>query len=146
MTAGRGRVFLAALMVFAFAAGVLGAHVLAQQTPATGEPRQLAPRDPARPRDDQRQVRINHAERARYDSARGLFYLFGKVEFQDEDVKLFCDEATYNENDDTAACAGNLRIVDGENVITGNVINADFEAEIINIEGNVKIVGLLEPV
>lgn len=109
-------------------------------TPRTGEPRRLAPREPDKKKDDKRQVRINHADRARYDSARGLFYLFGKVQMSDEDMKLYCDEATYNENDDTAACAGNLKIIDGENVITGNLINADFEAEIINIEGSVKIV------
>ena len=107
--------------------------------PRVGEPRRLAPREPEKKKDDKRQVRINHADRARYDSARGLFYLFGKVEMQDEDLKLYCDEATYNENDDTAACAGNLKLIDGENIITGNLINADFEAEIINIDGNVKI-------
>lgn len=123
---------------------VIAVAIHAQQppgaTPRTGEPRRLAPREPDRKEEKKRQVRINHADRARYDSARGLFYLFGKVEMQDEDLKLYCDEATYNENDDTAACAGNLKIIDGENVITGNLINADFEAEIVNIEGNVKIV------
>lgn len=110
-------------------------------TTRAGEPRKLAPRDPSKPADKSQRVRVRNADRARYDSARGMFYLFGNVLFEDEDeVKLYCDEASYNENDDTAACAGHLKVTDKDNVITGDLINADFDAEIVNIEGNVKIV------
>jgi lipopolysaccharide assembly outer membrane protein LptD (OstA) len=110
--------------------------------PALPEPTRLAPREPgqAAAKRDNDQIRVRQAERARYDSRRGLFYLSGNIVFEDEDVKLYADEANYNENDDTAACAGHLRVVDPENVITGDAVSADFEAEIAIISGNVKIV------
>ncbi len=115
---------------------------------AVGEPKELGSTAKKEPEKKQKKkVRVNHADRARYDSARGMFYLFrnktgskGPIEFQDEDMKLICDEAIYDENDDTAACAGNLKITDEESVITGDHINADFDAEIARVEGNVKIV------
>lgn len=109
----------------------------------TGEPKKLGTRNEKK--NESSQVRINKANRARYDPTRKLFYLVGDVEFQDEDVKVNCDEATYSEEDDTAACAGNLRITDPENVITGLFVNADFGAEIVSIEGDVKIVTTKRP-
>lgn len=109
--------------------------------PGPGEPRILAPRDPSRPPEDEKdQVRLRQADRARYDSRRGLWGLSGNIVFEDEGVELYADEANYNENDETAACAGHLRIVDKENVITGDTLQADFDAEIAIIEGHVKIV------
>ena len=117
----------------------LYAQTAGGQVPNTGEPKKLGPRDGKEKKSNV--VRIEHADRARYDSKRGLVYLFGNVQFQDEkDVKLFCDEATYNKNDDTAACAGHLKVVDPDNVITGELINADFGAEIVEIQGGVKII------
>jgi lipopolysaccharide assembly outer membrane protein LptD (OstA) len=110
--------------------------------PALPEPTKLAPREPGEKpaQKDKDQIRVRQAERARYDSKRGLFYLSGNILLEDEDVKLYADEANYNENDDTAACAGHLRVVDPENTITGDAVSADFEAEIAIITGSVKIV------
>jgi lipopolysaccharide assembly outer membrane protein LptD (OstA) len=109
--------------------------------PATGEPKKLAPRDDAAPKKNNK-LRIKSASVANYDIPRGLFSLHGKVNFQDQDgkVNLYCDEALYNENDDTAACAGNLKVTDPDNIITGKHMNADFAAETIVIEGDVTIV------
>jgi lipopolysaccharide export system protein LptA len=117
----------------------LYAQTTAGQVPNTGEPKRLGPREGVEKKNDI--VRIEHADHARYDSKRGLVYLFGNVQFQDEkDVKLYCDEATYNKTDDTAACAGNLKVVDPDNTITGQMMNADFGAEIVDIQGTVKII------
>lgn len=117
----------------------LYAQTAGGQVPNTGEPKKLGPRDGKEKKSNV--VRIEHADRARYDSKRGLVYLFGNVQFQDEkDVKLFCAEATYNKTDDTAACAGSLKVVDPDNTITGEMMNADFGAEIVDIQGTVKIV------
>lgn len=117
----------------------LWAQTTGTQVPNTGEPTKLGPRDTREKKSNV--VRIEHADRARYDSKRGLVYLFGNVQFQDEkDVKLFCAEATYNKNDDTAACAGSLKVVDPDNTITGELMKADFGAEIVEIQGSVTIV------
>jgi len=111
--------------------------------PRVEDPKRLGEPKKKEKKDDE--VRIDNADQGRYDANRDLFYLSGNVVFRDEDVKLYCDEASYNGNDDTAACAGNLRIVDPENTITGLKMNADFDAEIANIEGNVKIVTTKTP-
>ncbi|MDI9583580.1 MAG: LptA/OstA family protein [Acidobacteriota bacterium] len=135
-----------ALVVFVAAWAGAWAQGNAGLSTDVGTPRKLAPRDQTEPK-EQKKVRINHADRARYDSARKMFYLYrdktgskGPIEFQDDKMKLTCDEAAYNETDDTAACAGNLKIVDEDSVITGAHIYVDFDAEIARIEGSVKIV------
>lgn len=130
-------------VVLAFAAGLIWlpmapAQPAASPGPNVGEPKKLG--EPKKAKKDDDEIRIDNADQGRYDAARDLFYLSGNVVFRDEDVKLYCDEASYNNNDDTAACAGNLRIVDPENTITGKRINADFTAEMAVIEGDVKIV------
>jgi lipopolysaccharide export system protein LptA len=128
------------------AALVLAAACVAQAqkpdsgpAPKVGTPEKLAPHDGKAPKEKD-EFRIKNADRVRYDTNRGLFYLYGNVEFQDKEVTVCCDEASYNEKDDTAACAGSLKMTDPDNVITGELVNADFNAEIINIVGSVKIV------
>jgi lipopolysaccharide export system protein LptA len=110
-------------------------------------PEKLRPRDDEKPQEKKKRVRINHADIAYGDMARDMWYPYteeenskGQIEFQDEDTKLFCDEAIYNENDDTGACAGHVKIIDEETVITGDHVNADFDAEVVVIEANVKVV------
>lgn len=124
--------------------GLLGCCIAQAQNPAPDTPRvpapqKLGPRDPNAPKEEG-QFRIKNADRGRYDTKRGLFYLWGHVIFQDKDVTVECDEASFNEPDDTAACAGHIKMNDSESEITGELVNADFGAEIVNIMGNVKIV------
>jgi len=140
-------------LVVAFAAGLCLAPTgtaLAQPEPAAPqtdlkEPEKLKPRSAEDTQEQEPQFRVRHADVGRYDSARNLFYLSGNIEFQDGETKLYCDEAIYNNDEDTAACGGNIRIVEKETTITGELINADFEAETIRIEGNAKIVSTKKP-
>ncbi|NSW54751.1 MAG: hypothetical protein HPY44_01945 [Armatimonadetes bacterium] len=135
-----------ALAILAAACAGAWAQGNAGLSTEVGTPKKLAPRDQTEAK-KQKKVRINHADRARYDSARKMFYLYrdktnskGPIEFQDDEMKLTCNEAVYNETDDTAACAGDLKIVDEDSVITGAHIYVDFDAEVARVEGSVKIV------
>lgn len=64
-----------ALVVFVAAWAGAWAQGNAGLSTDVGTPRKLAPRDQTEPK-EQKKVRINHADRARYDSARKMFYLY----------------------------------------------------------------------
>ncbi|MCE5239065.1 hypothetical protein LLH23_11285 [bacterium] len=69
-----------------------------------------------------------------------IYHLRGHVVFAREDMKLYCDEADYDEKADTARARGHLRITDPNSVITGDLLDADFGKEIAVITGNVTVV------
>jgi len=69
-----------------------------------------------------------------------IYHLRGHVVFAREDMKLYCDEADYDEKADTARARGHLRITDPNSVITGDLLDADFAKEIAVITGNVTVV------
>ena len=69
-----------------------------------------------------------------------IYRLRGNVVFARQDMKLYCDEADYDENADTAKARGNLRIVNPDSVITGDVVEADFGKELAVITGNVRVI------
>ncbi|NLJ36582.1 MAG: LPS-assembly protein LptD, partial [candidate division WS1 bacterium] len=52
----------------------------------------------------------------------------------------YCDEAEYYDETDSAKATGNLRVVDPEATITGDLLTADFEEEIVVVTGNVRVV------
>jgi len=109
------------------------------KTPAVPAPEKLGPRDKGASKDAD-ELRISNANRSRIDTRRNLYYLWGNVQFQDKEMSVVCDEASYNQNDDTASCAGSITMKDAESVITGTRVNADFGAKIIIVVGGVKIV------
>ncbi len=85
-------------------------------------------------------VRIEHFNDLEYDAAQELYYLSGNVIFSHQDVKFYCDEAWYNEAEDTARATGHLRVVDSEATITGDLVSADFDAEVTTVTGNVVMI------
>jgi len=94
--------------------------------------------------EDQR-VNIDHADHMRYDGQKKLFFLTGNVQMTHKEVTLYCDEARYNEEADTARAVGHLRVVDPDNNLTGDLINADFGKKLIVITGNVRLVTQRKP-
>jgi len=107
--------------------------------PKVGTPEKLGPRaDKGDKKPDE--FRIKNADNGRMDTRKKMHYLWGNVEFEDKDIAVVCDEAYYNEKDDTARCAGHLKVTDSESVITGNDLNADFGAEMAVVTGKVTIV------
>ena len=62
------------------------------------------------------------------------------VVFTQKDVKLYCDEAWYNDENETARAVGHLKIVDPDTTITGDLITADFDEEKMVITGNVVMI------
>jgi lipopolysaccharide assembly outer membrane protein LptD (OstA) len=89
-----------------------------------------------------KQYQLEHADHALWVDEAGTFTLTGNVSFASEDVKLYCDECSYREPEDTASGTGHVRVVDPEATITGDRLEADFKegVELARIIGNVKIV------
>ncbi len=85
-------------------------------------------------------VKIEHADLLQYDADREMYYLSGSVVFSHQDVKMYCDEAWYDEANDTARATGHLRIVDPEATITGDIATANFDTEVATVTGNVTVV------
>ena len=84
-------------------------------------------------------VHIEHADLMSYDPEKNLYFLSGSVHFRHKDTHLYCDEAQYNEDEDTARATGNLKLVQPETTVTGDLITADFGEEVADITGNVRL-------
>ena len=85
-------------------------------------------------------VKIEHADLLQYEADKEMYYLSGSVVFSHQDVKMYCDEAWYDEVNDTARATGHLRIVDPEATITGDLAAANFDTEVATVTGNVTVV------
>jgi len=85
-------------------------------------------------------VKIEHADLLQYEADKEMYYLSGSVVFSHQDVKMYCDEAWYNEANDIARATGHLRIVDPEATITGDIAAANFDTEVATVTGNVTVV------
>lgn len=90
--------------------------------------------------EDEDRARIESADHLRYDPAEAMYYLDGNVVFSHRDIKLYCDEAVYDYDNNSAVATGNPRVVDPETTITGDVIEANFDSEVATISGNVTAV------
>ncbi len=85
-------------------------------------------------------VHIEHADQLHWDAKAKLAHLSGGVVFRHEDARLYCDEAWYNDQDETARALGHLKVQDPETTIVGDLITADFDEEKMVITGNVTMV------
>jgi len=85
-------------------------------------------------------VNIEHADLLQYEADNGMYYLSGSVVFSHQDVKMYCDEAWYDEANDTARATGHLHIVDPEATITGDFATANFDTEVATVTGNVTVI------
>ncbi len=85
-------------------------------------------------------VKIEHADLLQYEADKEMYYLSGNVVFSHQDVKMYCDEAWYDEANDTARATGHLRIVDPEATITGDLAAANFDTEVATVTGNITVV------
>ncbi len=134
-----------AIILVVFLLGTANSPVAAQAPAQNADvappppPRALEP-DPEEIEEDDDIVRIEHFDDLEYDATQELFYLSGNVIFSHQDVKFYCDEAWYNEADDTARATGHLRVVDPEATITGDLAFADFDAEVTTVTGHVTMV------
>lgn len=90
--------------------------------------------------EDEDRARIESADLLRYDPTEGMYYLTGNVVFSHRDIKLYCDEAVYDYDENSAVAKGNPRVVSEDTTITGTVVEADFDDEIATIADNVTVV------
>jgi len=90
--------------------------------------------------EDEDRARIESADLLRYDPAEGMYYLTGNVVFSHRDIKLYCDEAVYDYDENSAVAKGNPRVESEDTTITGTVIEADFDDEVATIADDVTIV------
>ncbi|MFO8081120.1 MAG: OstA-like protein [Armatimonadota bacterium] len=90
--------------------------------------------------EDEDRARIEQADHLRYDPTEAMYYLDGNVVFSHKEIKLYCDEAVYDYDNNSAVATGNPKVVDPETTITGDVIEADFEAEVATVADNVTAV------
>jgi len=90
--------------------------------------------------EDKDRARIESADLLTYDPAEAVYHLSGNVVFSHRDIKLYCDEATYDYDENSAIATGNPRVVTEDTTVTGTVIEADFDAEVVTIADNVTVV------
>ncbi len=112
--------------------------------PVTPEPG-AATEEKEEDKDEDRRVRLENADSLFRDKAARTYFLAGNVVFKHKDITLYCDEAEYFDDDhperpDTAKAVGNLKCVDPEATITGDLVEADFDKKIVVVTGNVRIV------
>jgi lipopolysaccharide assembly outer membrane protein LptD (OstA) len=138
-TQGRGKWATVAVATAMLVGALLVAAVPGQEPPPpdtkAGEPAAAEEKKPS-----EEPVHIEHADLLSYDPEQNLYFLTGNVHFRQEDTHLYCDEAQYNEDEDTARAKGNLKIVQPETTITGDLITADFGEKFADIAGNVRII------
>lgn len=87
--------------------------------------------------EDEDRARIESADHLRYDAGEGMYYLTGNVILSHKDIKLYCDKATYDYDNNSAVAEGNPRVVNPDTTVTGDIIEADFDEEVATISGNV---------
>ena len=83
--------------------------------------------------EDQDRARIESADLLRYDPVEGTYHLTGHVVFSHRDIKLYCDEAVYDYDENSAVAKGNPRIVSKDTTITGTLVEVDFDNEVAGI-------------
>lgn len=91
------------------------------------------------PADEDRAV-IEWADSLEYDPDEDTSTLSGNVVIAHQDIKLYCDRAVYNHEQESAVATGNPRVVNPETTITGEIIEAHFEDEVATIVGKVTVV------
>ncbi len=100
--------------------------------------------------EEDKRVRLENADSLYRDKAAHTYFLAGNVIFKHKDITLYCDEAEYFDEDhperpDTAKAVGNLKCVDPEATITGDLVEADFDKKIVIVTGNVRVVAKKKP-
>ncbi len=95
--------------------------------------------------EDEDRARIESADHLRYDPSEAMYYLDGNVVFSHKDIKLYCDEAVYDYDENSAVAKGNPKVVDPETTITGDLIEANFDDEVATVSGNVTAVTQKKP-
>lgn len=76
----------------------------------------------------------------RWDGEDRILVLKGNVKFVQGDTVLLADKVDYRESTDTAIAAGNLKIYDDRNTITGDTCTVNFEEKKGTFAGNVRMV------
>ena len=95
--------------------------------------------------EDEDRARIEWADSLRYDPNDAMYYLDGNVVLSHKDIKLYCDEAVYDYDENSAVAKGNPKVVDPETTITGDVMEANFDDEVVTVVGNVTAVTQKKP-
>lgn len=68
-----------------------------------------------------------------------VYYLRNNVVMSHKDATFYCDEGWVNNKEKTGEARGHLRIVDPDNVIVGDLLQADFDDGRATIIGNVRL-------
>lgn len=92
---------------------------------------------PTKAQDDR--IEIENADDYSYDPATKMHYLRGRVVVKTRDVRLTCDAADYNDDADTMKASGNLKVVDKNGTLTGDLLEADFNQELMIFTGHVQV-------
>ncbi len=120
------------LMIVITALATASLVLWAQDTEPPDEPEGIT--------EDEDRARIESADHLRYDATEGMYYLDGNVILSHKDIKLYCDSATYDYDNNRAVAQGNPRIVNPDTTVTGDIIEADFDDEVATISGYVTAV------
>ncbi len=118
----------------------LAALVVVAMLAAGGWAQDPEPEEPGGIVEDEDRARIEWADDLRYDPVEAMYYLTGNVVFSHQDIKLYCDEAVYDYDENSAVATGNPRVETPETTMTGDVIEADFDDEVAVIAGSVTAI------
>ncbi len=118
----------------------LGLLALVLASAGVAWPQEPGAEEAGGPVEDEDRARIEWADDLRYDPVEAMYYLTGNVVFSHQDITLYCDEAVYDYDENSAVATGNPRIVTEDTTITGTVIEADFDDEVATIADNVTAI------
>lgn len=79
----------------------------------------------------------------RWDGKDRILALKGNVKFTQGDTSLTADKVDYKESTNTATAAGNLKIYDDQNTVTGDLCTISFKDKKGSVTGNVRL--LIKP-
>jgi len=85
-------------------------------------------------------IRLEHADRYRFDDKTNQVELAGNVILHHEDGTLRCDNISFNTETKKGEATGNPAFTDPENTVTGEVLFIDFKARVAGFRGKVKLV------
>jgi lipopolysaccharide assembly outer membrane protein LptD (OstA) len=85
-------------------------------------------------------IRLEHADRYRYDEKTHQVELAGDVVLHHEDGTLRCAKITFDTETKKGEATGNPTFTDPENTVTGDALFIDFKARVAGFRGKVKLV------
>ena len=86
---------------------------------------------------EEKPVQVVNVDLLKY--SKPIYTMTGNVHLRQGEADLYCDQAEYNEDTDTARATGHLKITGRDATVTGDLLIADFGKKVADITGTVRL-------